>query len=81
MAALLEKLGRTTAALDVARDAARRALERQRSGARGASNGARMGEDDRALLTFAAGLETRSGDPARAAEDLAALRGEAAPAN
>jgi Tfp pilus assembly protein PilF len=74
MAALLERLGRVTAALDVSRDAGRRALERLAGSRTGEWAAAASGRDeDRRLLLLAAGLEERAGDRARAAEYLAAL--------
>lgn len=74
MAVLLERLGRVTAALDVARDAGRRALERLAGSRAGAWARAAPGRDeDRRLLLLAADLETRAGDRARASEYLAVL--------
>ncbi len=75
MATLLDRLGRTSAALDVLRDASRRAMARlsgQGSGGWIAGTGDR--EDDRRLLLVAAELETRAGDRAKASEYLRALR-------
>jgi tetratricopeptide (TPR) repeat protein len=75
MAALLVRLGRASAALDVERDAAGRARDRLAGGATGDwTGGAGAREDDRRLLLFAADLETRWGDRARATEYLEALR-------
>src|SRR5437879_11950191 len=74
MAALLEKLGRVSAALDIARDAARRAMERISGGATGGWIAAGTGRnDDRRLLLLAAGLEARAGERSRAAGYLSAL--------
>ncbi len=74
MAALLEKLGRVSAALDIARDAARRAMDRISGGASAGWNGAASArDDDRRLLLLAARLETSAGDRARAAQYLSAL--------
>ncbi|HKB06647.1 MAG TPA: tetratricopeptide repeat protein [Candidatus Polarisedimenticolia bacterium] len=73
-ASLLDRLGRTDAALDVARDASRRAMERLESGGPAgwvASGPSR--EDDRRLLALAAALEERAGDRARAAQYRDAL--------
>ena len=87
MAALLEKLGRVSAALDIARDAARRAMDRISGGASAGWARAESGRDeDRRLLLVAARLETSAGDPARAAQYMSALSragliDENAPAN
>jgi tetratricopeptide (TPR) repeat protein len=75
MATLLDRLGRTSAALDVLRDASRRAMERlsgEGSGGWIAGTGDR--EDDRRLLLVAAELETRAGDRAKASAYLRALK-------
>jgi len=74
MAALLEKLGRVSAALDIARDAARRAMDRiSGGGSAGWARGESGREDDRRLLLVAARLETSAGDRERAAQYLSAL--------
>jgi hypothetical protein len=74
MAGLLVRLGRSSAALDVCRDASGRALDRLAGGPTGDwTVDQRAREDDRRLLLLAADLESRSGDRARAAEYLAAL--------
>ena len=80
LAALLERLGRTSAALDVARDASRRAMERLAGAGIGdwtAGQGSR--EDDRRLLLTAAELEGRAGDRAKATTYLEALARSGAP--
>ena len=74
MAVLLLRLGRTSAALDVCRDAAGRAVDRLAGGVTGdwtVGEGTR--EDDRRLLQFAASLEADAGDRARATKYLEAL--------
>jgi Flp pilus assembly protein TadD len=71
---LLENLGRSAAALDVARDGARRAMERiqaQRDGAGWADAG---GQDRRQLILLAARLEAKAGERERAAGWLEPLR-------
>ncbi|HEU4402096.1 MAG TPA: hypothetical protein VFT43_08320, partial [Candidatus Polarisedimenticolia bacterium] len=68
MAELLEGLGRLSAALDVARDAAHRAVGRLEEGS---SEGG--GEEDRRLIRVAARLEARAGNPQRESDWLAAL--------
>jgi len=73
-ATLLDRLGRTDAALEVARDASRRAMERLDSG--GPAGWAAAGPsraDDRRLLAFAATLEERAGDRTKAAQYREAL--------
>jgi tetratricopeptide (TPR) repeat protein len=74
MAALLDRLGRTSAAIDVTRDASRRAMERLESGGAGGwTTGGPAREEDRRLLVMAADLETRAGDRAKASLYLEAL--------
>ncbi len=67
MAEILVRLGRSVAALDVVRDAARRAAGR-------IASGARIDDEDRQVILLAAHLELRAGEMARATEWLASLR-------
>ncbi|HKN48081.1 MAG TPA: tetratricopeptide repeat protein, partial [Candidatus Polarisedimenticolia bacterium] len=60
MTMLLDSLGRTTAALDVVRDAASRVVD-------SAAAGRPVSEDDRQVVLLAARLETKTGSPERAA--------------
>ena len=71
---LLEDMGRISAALDVARDAARRAtgrIEAQRAGAGWADSG---GGDEKQVILLAARLEAKAGDRGRADGWLEPLR-------
>jgi tetratricopeptide (TPR) repeat protein len=72
-ALLLERLGRASAALDVARDGARRAADRIAAGRGG------TGEAERSMLRLAAQLELQAGRPDRAAIWQRALAGTAPP--
>jgi tetratricopeptide (TPR) repeat protein len=71
MTLLLDSLGRTTAALDVVRDAASRVID-------SAALGRPVNEDDRQVVLLAARLETKTGSPERAARWIQGLARRAA---
>jgi tetratricopeptide (TPR) repeat protein len=74
MAALLVRLGRTSAALDATREGCARALRRLAGGRTDDWTDARAArEEDRRLLLFAAELEAGAGERARASEYRQAL--------